>query len=87
MTLPGTPLSCDHDEYVRRNVSHVARDRFNASQAGKIARLRTLFGEIGCPTGLLQLQPLVGGDPERDRRGPLPDSVKAPFPLLPVARP
>jgi hypothetical protein len=24
-TLPGTPFSCDHDEYVRRNVSQVAR--------------------------------------------------------------
>ena len=48
-TLAGTPLSCAHDEYVRLNVSHVARGRSAASQAGQTHRRKTLFGEIGLP--------------------------------------
>ena len=34
---------------MRRKVSHVAFGRSNAVQAGKIERLRTLFGEMELP--------------------------------------
>jgi len=43
-TLPGTPRSCDHDEYVRRNVNQVARGSPSRLHAGKIERRSTLFG-------------------------------------------
>jgi hypothetical protein len=46
-TLPGTPLSCDHDEYVRRNVSQWFSAAQGARTPGKIARRRTLFGDFG----------------------------------------
>src|SRR5262249_51604046 len=48
-TFGGTPLSWAHDEYVRRNVSQVARPKLAASPAGHTHVRRTLFGEIGFP--------------------------------------
>ena len=48
-TFGGTPLACAQDEYVRRNVSHVARCRPAAWQAGQIHVRSILFGEIGLP--------------------------------------
>jgi hypothetical protein len=48
-TLAGTPLSCAHEEYVRLNVNHVARERSAALHAGQIHRRKTLLGEIGLP--------------------------------------
>ena len=48
-TLAGTPLSCAQDEYVRLNVSHVARCSVAASQAGHTHRRSTLLGEMGFP--------------------------------------
>lgn len=71
MTFPGTPLSCDHDEYVRLKVSHVAFGKFNAVHAGKIERLKTLFGEMDRVFGLPSLE-----DP-RCARAPTPSRLKA----------
>src|SRR5262249_45442865 len=48
-TFGGTPFSCAHDEYVRRNVSHVARRSPAAWQAGQTQVRSTLFGEMGLP--------------------------------------
>ena len=49
VTFPGTPFSCDHDEYVRRNVNHVAFGSPNRSHAEKIAHRSTLVGRMGVP--------------------------------------
>src|SRR5580765_3278561 len=49
ITLPGTPLSCDHDEYVRRNVSQVVLGSPSVLHAGKMDRRNTLLGESGVP--------------------------------------
>ena len=46
-TLAGTPLSCAHEEYVRRNVNHVPFSA--ATHAGRSDEVSTLFGEIGLP--------------------------------------
>jgi hypothetical protein len=48
-TLPGTPLSCAHDEYVRRNVSQLACGTPAALQAGSTIRRNTLLGEMDPP--------------------------------------
>jgi hypothetical protein len=48
-TFGGIPLSCAQDEYVRRNVSHVARRSPAACQAGQIHVRSTLFGEMDLP--------------------------------------
>src|SRR5438045_905613 len=49
ITLPGTPLSCDQDEYVRRNVSQVARGSCKVLHAGNTTRRNTLLGDSGVP--------------------------------------
>ena len=49
MAFPGTPLSCDQEENVRRNVSQVARGKPSCWQAGNTHLRSTLFGEIGFP--------------------------------------
>src|SRR3954469_14310186 len=56
MTFPGTPLSCAHEEYVRRSVSHVTRGRPAATHAGQIARRNTLLGEIGLPEPVAKIR-------------------------------
>jgi hypothetical protein len=48
-TFGGTPFRCAHDEYVRRNVSHVTLDSSAAWQAGQTQVRSKLFGEIGLP--------------------------------------
>ena len=69
-TLAGTPLSCAHDEYVRLNVSHVARGRSAASQAGQTHRRKTLFGEIGLPDTVEKISSWAAGvSLHRPRRG------------------
>ena len=49
VTLLGTPSSCDQEEYVYRNVSHVAWRKFSDLHAGATQRRITLFGEMGLP--------------------------------------
>jgi hypothetical protein len=56
-TLAGTPLSCAHDEYVRRNVNHVTRGKSAASHAGQTHCLKTLFGGIGLPDTVEKIYP------------------------------
>ena len=49
MTSPGQCCVRAHEEYVRLNVSYVARGRSAAAQAGQTHRRKTSFGEIGLP--------------------------------------
>src|SRR5579884_1744389 len=49
MTLSGTPLSCAHDEYVRRNVNQVTFGNPRSAQTGNTERRSTLLGESGFP--------------------------------------
>jgi hypothetical protein len=48
-TLPGTPLLCANDEYVRRNVNQLHCGMPSAAHAGSTCRFRMLFGKMGFP--------------------------------------
>ena|SRR5919106_793694 len=74
-TLGGTPLSCAQEEYVSRNVSHVARCSPAAWQAGQTQVRSTLFGEIGLPETVANMRSFGPVRRARARQSPINSSA------------